>query len=67
MRNQRIIPVSQVFLFVAGKIAKGRGETIGAMIVRRAPQRPQRILQALGKGDKALATKNDKVSACRSR
>ena len=59
MRNQRIITARQVLLFVAGKIAKGRGETIGAMILRHAAQRPKRVLQTLGKRHKALAAKDD--------
>ncbi len=59
MRNQLIIAARQVLLFVAGKIAKGSGETIGAVVMRRAAERLKRILQPLGKRDKALATKND--------
>src|SRR5450631_3829167 len=45
MEHQRLIAQRQIFLRVAVQIAECRRETIAAMLARRAPERPQRILQ----------------------
>src|SRR6201987_5424948 len=59
MSHQRLIAQRQIFLSVAVQIAECRRETIAAMLARRAPERPQRILQTLGQRDKALTTEHD--------
>src|SRR5216684_5098872 len=57
--HQRLIAQRQILLSVAVQVAECRRETIAAMLARRSPQHPQRILQTLGQRDKALAAEHD--------
>ena len=56
--HQLLIAQRQILLSVAVQVAECRRETIAAMLARRSPQYPQRILQTLGQRDKALATEH---------
>ena len=58
MRNQRLVALGQILLRVALEVAEGRRQAVTAMQLGHAAQRPQRILQALGKRDIALAAEH---------
>ena len=48
-----------ILLGVGVEIAEGGGETVAAMLLRRAAERPQGVLQAFGERDEALAAEHD--------
>src|ERR1700733_1903312 len=59
VRAQRIVSTGQVLARVVVKVAERRGQAIAAMLARYAAQRPQRVLQAFGQCDVALAAQDD--------
>ena len=58
MRAQRLVAPGQVLLGVLVEIAEGGRQAVGAMFARRAAQRPERVLHALGQRDEALAAEH---------
>lgn len=44
---------------IGRQIAERRGQTVATMFPRRAAERPQGGLQALGQGDEAFAAEHD--------
>jgi hypothetical protein len=59
VRAQRIVSAGQVLARVVVKIAERRRQAIAAMLARYAAERPQRVLQAFGQRDVALAAQDD--------
>jgi len=59
MAHEPLIASRQILLSVAVQVAECRREAIAAMLARRAAKRSQRVLQALGQRDKALAAMHD--------
>src|SRR5437763_5220831 len=57
--HEPLVAPRQIFLRIAVQVAECRRETVAAMLARRAAESPQRILQTLGKGHKALAAEHD--------
>lgn len=48
---ERLVAARHIFLRVGVEIAEGGGETVAAVLVRRASEHPQGILQAFGESD----------------
>ncbi len=55
----RLVAERQILLGVGIEIAEGGRQAIAAMLLRNAAERPQRILQALGQRDEALAAEHN--------
>jgi len=54
-----LVAERQILLGVGIEIAEGGRQAIAAMLLRNAAERPQRILQALGQRDEALAAEHN--------
>jgi len=59
MRAQRLVAPGLILPCVGIEIAEGSREAVAAMLQRGAAERPQRILQTLRQGHKALTTEHD--------
>src|SRR5262249_23321075 len=59
MGAQRLVAARLILLCVLVEIAEGGRQAVAAMLQRRAAERPQRILQPLGQGHKALAAEHN--------
>lgn len=59
MGAQRLVACRQVRPRVAVEIAESRRQAVAAMIMRRSPHRPQRILKPFRQGDEALPAEDD--------
>ena len=59
MGAQRLVAPGQILARVAVEIAEGGREAVAAMLLRRAAERPQRVLQTLGQCHEALAAEHD--------
>jgi hypothetical protein len=66
MAAERLVALRQILLRVGIEIAEGGRQAIAAMLLGNAAERPQRILQALGQRDEALAAQ-DNVSMLETR
>src|ERR1700744_2507689 len=55
VRTQRLVALSQILRRIGLEIAERRRETVAAVFLRCATERPQGVLQTLGQGDEALA------------
>ena len=56
--TQGIITVGEIVASLTLEIMEGGGQAVGPMFAGRAPECPQRILQALGDGDEALTAEH---------
>ena len=54
MGAERFVAARHILPGVGVEVQEGGGEAVAAMLLRRAAERPQRILQAFGEGDEAL-------------
>ena len=59
MAHQRRVALGDVFPRVGRQIAERRRQAVAAVLLRRAAERPQRVLQALGQGREAFAAEHD--------
>ncbi len=59
MGAERLAALCQILLRVGLEIAEGGGQAIAAMLLGRAAQRPERVLQPFRQRDEAFAAKND--------
>src|SRR5208282_5832868 len=59
MAAERLVALRQILLRVGIEIAEGGRQAIAAMLLGNAAERPQRILQALGQRDEALAAEDN--------
>src|SRR5271156_4404181 len=59
MAAERLVALRQILLRVGIEIAEGGRQAIAAMLLGNAAERPQRILQALGQRDEALAAEHN--------
>ena len=57
--HQRSVTLRQILPRVDPQIAERRRQAVAAMLARHAAERPQRVLQALGKSDEAFAAEHD--------
>jgi hypothetical protein len=57
--DQRLVTLRQVVPRITVEVAERRRQTIAAVHLRNAAQRPQRVLQALGERDVALSAQHD--------
>ena len=58
MAAKCLIAAGLVLGRVAGEVAEGGGKAVGAVLLRRAAERPEGILQPLGEGGEALAAEH---------
>jgi hypothetical protein len=58
MGAERLIAERQILLGIGIEIAEGGRQAVAAMLLGNAAERPQRILQALGQCDEALAAED---------
>jgi hypothetical protein len=56
---QRVVAPGQVLGRVAPEVAEGGREAVAAVLARRAAERPERVLQALGQRHMALTAEHD--------
>ena len=56
---ERVVAAGEVLLDVAAEVAEGGGEAVAAVFLRRAAERPERVLQALSQCNVALAAQHD--------
>ena len=59
MGAERLVAQRQILLGVGIEIAEGGRQAVAAMLLGNAAERPQRILQALGQRDEALAAEHN--------
>ena len=59
MVHQRGVALGDIVARIGGKIAERRREAVAAMLLRRAAERPQGVLQTLGQGGEALSAEHD--------
>src|SRR5262252_8606914 len=59
MRAQRLVAARLILLCVGVKVAERSGQAVAAMLQRGSTERPQRVLQTLCQGHKALAAEHD--------
>ena len=59
MGAERLVALRQILLGVGVEIAEGRRETVAAMLLGNAAQRPQGVLQPFRQRDKAFAAEHD--------
>ena len=57
--HEALVALRQVLLGFGVQIAEGRRQAVAAVLLRHAAERPQRILQALGERNEALAAEHD--------
>jgi 2-dehydropantoate 2-reductase len=58
MGAQLLVAPCQVHLGITIKVAESRRQAVAAMLLRHAPQRPQRVLQTFGQRHEALAAEH---------
>src|SRR4051812_43360637 len=58
MGAESLVATGQVGLGRRVQITEGRRQAVGPVLARGAAERPERVLQALGEGDEALAPEN---------
>ncbi len=59
MGAQVLVSLGQIIPRIGGEIAEGCRQAVGSMLTRDTTERPKGVLQALGQGNKALATEHD--------
>ena len=59
MAHQRRIALRDVFPRIGGQVAERCRQAVAAVLLRRAAERPQRVLQALSQGREAFAAEHD--------
>src|SRR6185312_8729107 len=59
MATQRVVAACEIGTSLGSEIAERRRETVAAMLLRRAAQRPERILQPFRERHIALAAEHD--------
>ena len=59
MRDERLVALRLIRLRIAVEIAERRRQTVAAVLLWDSAERPQRVLQPLGKRHEALATEHD--------
>ena len=59
MRAELPVAMREILLRIGAEVAESRRQAVAAVIERRSPKRPQRVLQSFGQGYEALSAEND--------